>query len=196
MYSSPWYRLALSLVLISVLVWFWTTRFDELAYHTWGKTTLINLGDATSFVDQREHLKPNSYVKVSGVLGTQAATLKGLRAGTLRFGPYQVRHLLGSKLYLEYDQERYHSSFNPFTHVEVEGRLTSFGPGGELQKVRDFFAQHYHRTIDDNAMLVVVDEKPHSEWRYIILFLLSIALVILSLYYSISGFRRPVSYRE
>jgi hypothetical protein len=185
------YRIALSIVLLCVVCGFWYTRFDELAYSMWQNPNVIELGDATSFLEHS--IKPNSYVKITGILGNQAATLKGLRTGSLRYGTFQVRHLLGSKLYIEYDQERYHQSFNPFTRVEISGRLVSFGPGSDLEKVRDFFARHYKRPIADNAMLVVVDEKPRSQWRYLLCFCLSIMLVTLSFYLAIMSLKNKKS---
>lgn len=190
MASSPWYRLALSILLLGMVLWLWSTRFDELAYHTWQSHELIDLGDATAFSEQQDNIPPNSYVRVSGILGNKAATLKGLRAGSLRFGPYQIRHLLGSKLYIEYDEEKYHKNWSPFTRVEVSGRLVSLGPNSELTKVRDFFARYYNRPIADNAMLIVVDETPKSQWRYPLLFGISLIIVLTSFYFAVLGIRR------
>lgn len=188
MSASPWYRLALSIVLLAVMIFAWFPRLDELAYHTWGSKELIDLGDATSFAAKADTINPNSYVSVSGILGNKAATLRGLRAGSLRFGRFQVRHLLGSRLYIEYPEEKYHPIFNPFTRVTVKGRLTSFGPNSEMEKVRVFFKEHYNMQIDDKAMLVVIDEEPKTEYRYLVLFLLSIAILLVSFYFSIRGF--------
>lgn len=188
MSASPWYRLALSIVLLAVMIFAWIPRIDELSYHTWGSKELIDIGDATSFATKADSIKPNSYVSVSGILGNKAATLRGLRAGSLRFGRYQVRHLLGSRLYIEYPEEKYHPTFNPFTRVTVKGRLSSFGPHSEMEKVRVFFKDHYNVKIDDNAMLIVVDEEPRTQYRYMVLFLISLALLLTSFYYSLRGF--------
>ena len=188
--SSPWYRLSLSVILTGVLVWFWSGRVDELLYHTVGSTHLYDLGDAQSFENQRTSVPPNSYVSVTGILGNRAATLKGLRAGSLRFGRYQVRHLLGSKVYLEYDESLYHTKFRPFEQITVKGRLVPFGPTGELHKVHEFFKSYYNRPIDKNAMLIVVDEQPRSEIIYPILFLVSVGILILSYFFSLRGFFR------
>lgn len=190
MSQSPWYRLGLSIVLCLSVLWLWYSRFDELAYHTWEKSELIELGDATNFAEQREKIPLNSYVSVSGILGNKAATLKGLRSGSFRFGRYQVRHLLGSKLYIEYPEAAYHDSFRPFMRVSVKGRLVSFGPDSELIKVRQFFKDYYNVKVDDTAMLIVVDEKPQSELVYAIFAVLSLCVVMLSFYFSLRGFRR------
>src|SRR5690606_35204605 len=99
----------------------------------------------------------------------------------------QVRHLLGSKVYIEYDEEKYHADFIPFKEVKIKGRLVPFGPGSELDKVRKFFADYYGRPIDEKAWLVVVDEQPKTEARYFLVFLLSLALIVISLYYSINS---------
>lgn len=187
MSNSPWYRFALSILLLLAMIWLWSNRFNELSYHTWQSETLIDLGDATSFEKIRDQVPVNSYVSVSGILGNKAATLNGLRAGSFRYGRYQVRHLLGSKLYIEYDESRYHKMFNPFTEVSVKGRLTSLHPGSELEKVREFFKNYYRQPIADDAMLIVVDEKPRSEFIYGIFFIISLVLLVFSFYFSIRG---------
>lgn len=181
--------MALSIVLLVFMILAWHSRWDELCYHTWPSSKeLIDLGDATSFAAIADTVPLNSFVSVSGVLSNKAATLRGLRAGSLRFGRFQVRHLLGSTLYIEYPEEKYHPIFNPFTRVNVKGRLTSFGPDSELSKVRDFFKDQYHRPLDDKAMLIVVDEEPNTQYIYAVLFLLSIAILVTSFYFSIRGF--------
>lgn len=179
-----------------MVTWFWTTRFDELSYHTMGAPKEVDIGDAIHFDSMRADVPENSFVSVSGVLGNKAATLNGLRAGSLRYGPYQVRHLLGSKIYIEYDQEKYHASFSPFSRVNVEGRLTSFGPKSELLKVRNFFKSYYGIDVADDAMLVVMDEKPKTEWRYLILFCISLILLMLSTYFSIQAFRNARKHED
>lgn len=186
---NRWYRLLLSLLLTGSIIWLWVGRIDELVYHTKGSSGLIDIGDAVLFSKKEEHVPLNSYVSVTGVLGNKAATLSGLRAGSFRFGRYQVRHLLGSKLYIEYNEAQYHSQFNPFTRVNVKGRLASFGKGSELEKVRVFFKNYYNQDVDDNAMLVVVDEEPRSQIIYILLFLLSMALLAVSYVSTYRAFR-------
>ncbi len=190
MSTSPWYRLVLSILLTAAVSWLWHNRLDELAYHTWEGHELIELGDAKFFQEKQASIPLNSFVSVSGVLGNKAATLKGLRAGSFRFGRFQVRHLLGSKLYIEYDESKYHALFRPFSEIRVKGRLVSFGPDSELVKVRDFFKEYYNAPVDDNAMLIVVDEEPRSEKIYSVLALLSLAIIISSFYFSLRGFFR------
>lgn len=191
MTNLRWYRLFLSLLVLSAMIWLWSTRLDELSYHTFQSSDLVDIGDATTFAQQKDDIPINSFVRVKGILGNRAATLSGLRAGSFRIGRYQVRHLLGSKLYIEYKESQYHKQFSPFTHVTVEGRLVSFGKGSELEKVRAFFKEYYHHAVDDNAMLIVVDEKPQSEFIYATLFFISILLLALSFYFSLKGISRP-----
>lgn len=188
---SRWYRLALSALLLVVIGWLWSTRLDELVYHTIHKSELIDLGDATAFSEKQDEIPVNSYVSVSGILGNKAATLSGLRAGAFRFGRYQVRHLLGSKLYVEFDEAKYRGRFNPFTRITVKGRLVPFGVGAELEKVRVFFKEYYNQPVDEKAMLVVVDESPRSEFVYIILFVLSLVMLALSIYSSVKWLKQP-----
>lgn len=185
---NRWYRLALSILLFGAILWLWIGRYDALSYHTWKDSKLIDIGDAVSFSQKEEKVPLNSYVSVTGVLGNKAATISGLRAGSFRFGRYQVRHLLGSKLYVEYNEAQYHDQFRPFTRINVSGRLTSFGPGSELEKVRTFFKDYYNQKIDDNAMLIVVDEEPRSQIVYILLFLLSIVLLLFSFFSTYRAF--------
>jgi hypothetical protein len=180
----------LSFLLLVAMLSLWFTRFDELVYHTVGAGNVIEIGDATVFSEIHPNIPNNSYVAVTGILGNKAATLSGLRAGSFRFGRYQVRHLLGSKLYIEYNEAEYHHKFSAFTRVNVKGRLVSFGPGSELEKVRVFFKDYYHQTIDDNAMLIVVDETPRGELKYALLFLASLLLLIASFYSSWRIFKR------
>lgn len=172
------------------MAWLWHTRLDELAYHTWKQPILLDLGDAIDLVSNRDQVSLNSHVSLTGILGNKAATLSGLRAGSFRYGRFQVRQLLGSKLYVEYDEEKYHKKFNPFTRIRVSGRITSFGAGSELEKVRTFFKNYYNQAVDENALLLVVDESPRSELRYGFLFAGSIALLLFSFYASAKSFRR------
>ncbi len=190
MAKTRWFRLLLTCLLVIVVSWFWSTRFDELIYHTVGSTELIELGDAVNFGAKQNEVPLNSYVEVSGILGNKAATLRGLRAGSLRFGRYQVRHLLGSKLYVEFDEEALRDRFTPFTRINIKGRLTSFGPNSELEKVRAFFKDYYNQSVDDKAMLIVMDEAPRSGIVYPIMFAVSILVVIASIWSTIAMFRR------
>lgn len=187
---TRWYRLFLSILLLASIVWLWIGRFDELSYHTWGSTELVDIGDAVLFGKKDEPVPFNKYVAVTGILGNKAATLSGLRAGSFRFGRYQVRHLLGSKLYVEYNEAQYHNSFSPFTRIRVQGRLTRFGHGSELQKVRDFFKNYYNQEVDNNALLIVVDEEPRSQLLYVLLFILSLALLFVSFFSTYKAFRQ------
>lgn len=187
--TKKYYRLFLTVVLIFAVGSFWYTRFDELVYHTIGSSNLINIGDAVDFSVENNQVKPNSYVEVSGVLGNKAATLRGLRAGSLRYGKFQVRNLLGSKLFIEFDQDKYFEKFNrPFVRVNITGRLIDFSKNSELRAVRDFYKNHYDTIVDEKAMIIVVDEKPRNELKYPLLFLLSIILVVSSIFHSLRAF--------
>lgn len=171
------------------MLWMWSSRFDELYYHTLASTQLHELGDAVLFENIRSEIPSNSYVSVSGVLGQKAATLRGLRAGSFRYGRYQVRQLLGSKIFIEYDENLFHEKFNPFTRIHVTGRLTDFGPKSELHNVRDFFKNYYKKPISKSAVLITINEKPRSNFVYVFLFLISGIILILSFYFSLRAFR-------
>lgn len=178
-------RLLLSgLVCLAVIV-LWYSRFDELFYHTVASSNVVELGDARHFDKIKHSIKPNTYVHVTGVLGNKAATISGIRAGSFRCGRHQVRHLLGSKIYLEYSESKYHNKWSPFTEVSVKGRLNKFGPNSDLKQVRKFFSKHYNHHVADDAIIVVVDEIPRSENKYLLLFMFSLFLVGVSFYSAI-----------
>lgn len=194
MFTYKYMRLAVTLIMIATVSFFWYTRLDELYYHTFASSELIDLGNAVDFASKENSIKANTYVSVTGVLGNKAATLRGLRAGSLRYGRYQVRNLIGSKLFLEFDESKYLPSFNQFTRVAVQGRLVSFGPNSELESVRDFYKEYYKSPVDEKAMIIIVDETPKTEFRYAVLFIITLLLFGISLYFSYLSIKNYSSY--
>lgn len=186
MLKNQWVKLFLSILVLLSFVWLWNTRFDELAYHTWQHHDLLELGEATS-VDFTK-IPDNTFVHITGVLGTKAATIRGMREGSFRYGPFQIRPIVGSKVYLEFDQDKYLNQFVPFSRIDIKGRLASFGPGSDLQKVRDFFAKQYGKVVDGDARIIIVDEEPRTQWRYLFLFICSLLVVAFSFFVSLQTF--------
>lgn len=171
----PWHRVVLTAGVLFALGWLGSDGLDELRYHFSGQE-LHKLGDAPQ-VDPVE-LEPGRYVELTGVLGNKAATVSGLRPGSFRRGPIQVRQLLGSQVFVEFDQDSLYGRYQPFRQVTVKGRLVDFGPGGDLGAVREYFWQRFRMDIPPGARLLVVDEAPGELWRYPLL-LGAMALVAL-----------------
>ncbi len=175
----PWKRLAVSVASIGMLFWLGADGVDELAYHFSGQQ-LQSLGDVTG--KDGTTLPTGSYVKLQGVLGNKAATVNGLRPGSFRRGPIQVRQLLGSPVFVEFDQDSLYERYQPFTRVTVEGRLVEFGPDGDLAPVRDYFSRKFLMEMGPGTKLLVVGEKPGELWRYPFILLLMLAMAGTSIF--------------
>lgn len=175
----PWTRLAVSIASIGMLIWLGADGLDELAYHFSGQQ-VEPLGDVTG--KDGNDLVAGSYVELTGVLGNKAATVNGLRPGSFRRGPIQVRQLLGSPVFVEFDQDALYERYQPFTRVTVQGRLVEFGPGGDLEPVRDYFSRKFLMEMGPGTKLLVVDEKPGELWRYPIIMLLMLAMAAMSMF--------------
>lgn len=176
----PFHRLVLSATLLLSVAWLVSPLADELRYH-FSATELVDIGDASSI--QAENVPPlGAYVRVEGVLGNKAATLSGVvRPASLRPGPVQVRQLLGSALFVEFDQESLHERYAAFTRVRVEGRIASLGPEGELAQVRSYFEQRLGLKVPREARVIIVDERPGALWRYPVAFAIAGLLALSSL---------------
>jgi hypothetical protein len=174
----PWTRLAVSLASVGMLFWLGADGLDELAYH-FSSTPLESLGDVTG--QDGTALPEGRYVELQGVLGNKAATVNGLRPGSFRRGPIQVRQLLGSPVFVEFDQDSLYERYQPFTRVTVKGRLVAFGPGGDLAPVRDYFSRKFLMEMGPGTKLLIVGEQPGDLWRYPIILLLMLMMAATSL---------------
>jgi len=175
-------RVLLFAALAASLFWLNWSRFDELAYH-YRKPQKIILGDALSW-PQDKPLPLEQYVEITGILGAKAALINGLREGAFRFGPLQIRQIVGTSIFIEYDQAQYAGRFQPYKRVRVEGRLVDFGPQNEMKKVRDFFESHYGIKVPTDARLLVVDEVPGKYYRYYVIPLICLMILMFSFYYT------------
>lgn len=175
-------RIFLSTMLLIGVSWIFYDRIGELQYF-FAPSSLVQLGDVLSLPPEKS-LPINQYVELKGILGNRAAAIKGLRGGSFRVGTFQVRHLLGSPIFVEFDQSLA-SKMTAYTQVTLRGRLADFSPGGELGRVRKFFETRLKMEIPPNARLLIVDEKPMQEWRYPILFVLGFVLVLTSFYFTL-----------
>lgn len=185
------HRLILTAAVVFALGWLmWPTR-DELAYH-FSSAEVVDLGDAAA-LDPAEPLPLEVPVRVTGVLGNKAAVISGaFRPGSYRSGPVQVRQLLGAPIFVEFDQDALGDEYTAFTRVTVEGRLSDFGPGSELEAARRYFWERFGLALPDDARVLIVGEMPGEMWRYPALLLLALLLAATSVTFAILGLRRRV----
>lgn len=178
-------RTMLSLTLLAGLSVIWADRLDELCYF-FSTEALKDLGEAKAISDTTI-LPDNSYIRLKGNLGQSFAYLTGMRTGSFRWGPIQVSDLEKSSIFLEYDVQKYGSSFKPRFPIEVVGRLQNFSERSELRKVREYFKTVLKIDLPDSAMILIVDEKPGTDYRYPILFLLSLLAFAASIWAVLVG---------
>ena len=156
----------------------------------------IDVDDATLRREVREVLdaadNEEAYVRVVGVVGNKAATVSGLRPGSFRRGPIQVRQLLGSSVFIEFDQNLHHARLSLYSRKTFEGRLVDFGPQSELSSVRDYFRRRFAMDVGDDARLLIIDEAPGEMWRYPLYFGLGLLLALSSLMFFLWSLRTRV----
>ena len=185
----PWTRLAVTLLLLAALGWLATDMFDEAVYHFKGGE-LVVVGDVTAATT--EQLEPGQHVQLTGVLGNKAATVQGLRPGSFRRGPIQIRQLLGSQVFVEFDQDELYGRYQPFRRITTKGRLVDFGPGGDLGSVRQYFASHFLMDIPPGARLLIVGEEPGGMNTEMIILLLMLLIAAASVAFSAREFGTKV----
>jgi hypothetical protein len=186
---SP-HRILLTATVVFALGWLATDWIDEVRFH-FSDQELVELGA----VDSNEGIALpaiGTYVRLQGVLGNKAATIQGLRPGSLRRGPVQIRQLLGSPIYVEFDQDALYAKYQPFTRIHVEGRIADFGPSSELRRVREYFSQNLRMELPADARVLIVGEQPHGLWRYVIALGVSMCLSLISVIALIRSARRRV----
>lgn len=185
------HRIFLTVAVCFALGWVvWPTR-DELAYHFDGREVLV-LGDVAGR-DAAEPLPEERYVRATGVLGNRAASVSGaFRPGSYRRGPVQLRQLLGSHVFVEFDQNALHDDFRAFSRVTVEGRLVNFGPDSELAPVRSYFWDRFKMRLPDDARILIKDERPGELHRYPVLAALCLLTALASLAFLMLSMRRRV----
>jgi hypothetical protein len=150
---------------------------DELAFHLSRQATPVDLGDAPPAVLAR--VPDGTWVRATVVLGNKAAEIPEWRKGSLRFGPIEVREVVGAPLVIELDP-RTHPGLDPFVQAEVEGRLVSFADDSELGEVRRYFVDRLHARVAPHARAIIVGEKPGGLSLYLTAWIGGVALVVLS----------------
>jgi len=185
------HRIFLTAAVCFALGWVvWPTR-DELAYH-FDERPVMDLGDVAG-LDQQQPLPEQRFVRATGVLGNRAAVVSGaFRPGSYRRGPVQLRQLLGSHIFVEFDQETLAETYRPFSRVTVEGRLVNFGPNSELAAVRGYFRDRFAMLLPDDARILITGEKPGELQRYPVLALFCLLAALGSLGFLLASFRRHI----
>jgi hypothetical protein len=180
-------RVLLTMASLAALAWLLQPLVDEFRYH-FSDAELVDIGDATNIGP--DNVPPlGAYVKMTGVLGNKAASLSGvLRPGSLRGGPVQIRQVLGSALFVEFDQETFLERYTTFTRITVEGRVASLSPGGDLDRVRQYFETQLGLRLPAQARVIVVGEKPGELWRYPIAFALAAVLALISVFFTVRSY--------
>ena len=176
-------------MVIFAMVWLAVPWQDEIAYHFSDKKA-VDMGDAIG-VMSRLPAEPDAYVSMQGILSNKAATISGLRPGSLRMGPVQVRQFLGASIFVEFDQDSLLDRYQMFTQISVSGRLQDFGPDSELAVAYAYFKDRLKMKIPENAKLLIVDEKPGTLWRYPI----TLGLCLLIALYSVISLIRSMRVR-
>lgn len=188
------FRIVLSCTLLFGACWLWSDRLDELAYF-FSRAPLIELGEGINV--PAEQLKNNSFVAVEGVLGNRAVLVSGLFSGTFWLGGMEIRHMLGTPIFVAFDHSIYGEKWKAYTRVRIQGRLADFGPKSDLQRVRRFFSQRLNFDPPDNAKLLIANEAPFAQWRYPVLFVVSCIIVALSFWFSLRpAFRSQKAFKS
>jgi hypothetical protein len=171
-------RLVLAAAALVAVSWILGPTRDELAFHLSRQATPLDLGDATAQALQR--VPDGTWVRATVVLGNKAAEIPEWRRGSLRFGPIEVREVVGAPLYIEVDPKKW-PDLDPFVQTEVEGRLVSFADDSELGEVRRYFVERLRAPVSHDARAIVVGEKPGGLTTYLVAWIGGVALVVWSL---------------
>ena len=170
-------RVVLAVASLLAAAWVLVPTVDELAYHFNRQTAPLDIGDARA--DVLAKVKDGTWVRANVVLGNKAAEIPTWRKGSLRFGPITVREAVGAPVVLEFDANA-RRDLLPFSDVNVDGRLVSFGPDGELADVRRWFEAKLDLRPAVTARAIVVDERPGQLIRYVITWVVSLTIVVFS----------------
>jgi hypothetical protein len=184
------HRVLLTLAVVFALGWLAWPALDEVAYH-FSEPAALDLGDVTLLGQQA--LPAERYVRVTGVLGNKAALVSGaFRPGSYRRGPVQLRQLLGSHIFAEFDQGELGERYTSFKRVTLEGRLVDFGPHSELAPARQYFLDRFGMVLPDDARVLIVGERPGQLWGYALLLALCALLSLVSVGFLVKSMREQV----
>lgn len=181
-------RVVLAVAAFLAVAWILVPTTDELRFHFSQQKAPLDVGDVTG-VDLAK-VPDGTWVRANVVLGNKAAEIPEWRTGSLRFGPIEVREVVGAPLYVEVSRKS-HPGLGPFSQADVEGRLVSFGADSELKGVRAYFEGELHTAVKPNARALVLDEAPGQMGTYLTAWIGGVALVVLSITSILRRLRRP-----
>jgi hypothetical protein len=185
------HRALLTAAVVFALAWLVWPIFDELGFH-FSTEELVELGTAEALPADKP-LPVDKHVRLTGVLGNKAASIAGaFRPGSYRRGPVQLRQVLGSPIFVEFDQDTYKDRYRAFSRVTVDGRLADFGPESELKAVRQYFWDRYGMAIPEDARVLIVDERPGEMWRYPLLLAFALFAAAGSIFFLLRSLRHEV----
>ena len=171
-------RVVLAVAALVAVSWILLPTTDELVFHFSQQRVPLDVGDVTG-VDLAR-IPDGTWLRASVILGNKAAEIPEWRGGSLRFGPIEVREVVGAPLFIEVDRTK-HASLGAFTQSDVEGRLVSFAPDSELGDVRLYFTRDLSTPVPAHARALVLDEKPGDMSIYLGAWIAGVALIVLSL---------------
>lgn len=170
-------RVVLAVASLLAAAWVLIPTVDELAFHFNRQAAPLDIGDARAEVLAK--VPDGTWVRADVVLGNKAAEIPAWRKGSLRFGPITVREVVGAPVVVEFNGEA-HKELLPFSDVSIDGRLVSFGPDSELADVRSWFENKLDLRPAVTARAIVVDERPGQLGRYLITWIVAMAVVVFS----------------
>lgn len=170
-------RIVLAVAALIAVGWILIPTTDELRFHFSQQQKPLDVGDVTG-VDLSK-IADGTWVRASVILGNKAAEIPEWRTGSLRFGPIEVREVVGAPLYIELDRRR-HDGLGAFSQADVEGRLVSFSPESELGVVRGYFERELRTPVSPKARALIIDEAPGQMSLYLGAWIAGTALVVLS----------------
>lgn len=171
-------RIVLAVASLIAVSWILVPTRDELQFHFSQQKQPLDVGDITG-VDLSK-IPDGSWVRANVILGNKAAEIPEWRTGSLRFGPIEVREVVGAPLFVELDR-KLHPSLGPFSQTDVEGRLVAFNKDSELAVVRGYFERELSTPVSAGARALVLDEAPGKMTLYLTAWIAGTALVMLSL---------------
>jgi len=170
-------RVVLAVASLLAAAWVLIPTVDELAFHFNRQAAPLDIGDARAEVLAK--VPDGTWVRADVVLGNKAAEIPAWRKGSLRFGPITVREVVGAPVVVEFNADA-HKELLPFSDVSIDGRLVSFGPDSELADVRSWFESRLDLRPAVTARAIVVDERPGQLGRYLITWIVAMAVVVFS----------------
>ena len=171
-------RIVLAVASLVAVSWILLPTRDELQFHFSQQKQPLDVGDITG-VDLTK-IPDGSWLRANVILGNKAAEIPEWRTGSLRFGPIEVREVVGAPLFVELDR-KLHPVLGPFSQTDVEGRLVAFNKDSELAVVRAYFERELSTPVPAGARALVLDEAPGKMTLYLTAWIAGTALVMLSL---------------